>query len=379
MGALNMIIANLKWQFRFALWCLLVLGGQGTALAAAQLQLTQVAADRAVLQQGLDVVSISFRLNDSAKVTVKIFDARDALIWQQTMEALPTGQHAVSWSGTNQQGQQVSPEAYYYVVEATSVSGQTVVHDLSDVTGGEPVLLERLTYNPDTHQLTFLAPYTGRYLLRAGVSQAFAVNTLINSRVIEQGEHTITWDGYDASHVFSVARHPKLLLSGFGYRTSSNLILIKAKTGESDLTTSIQWPPRNTAIEQRQRNRKPREGIDPGFYRSVDIYRDASLRLVLPSTLKRAADGIPILTGRTPIRIELSPEDALVMESQRGEIVFFWNNQLIYDNEVSYYPYTYQWSPPVLDGKRHLITALVAGFGGNIALGTLEVQLGEAP
>lgn len=353
------------------------LASPGSAQAAGELQLTEVIADRAVLEQGRGAVSVSFRVSDRADVSVKIFDARDELVWSHTVASLPKGKHAVAWNGANSDGQAVPPEAYYYVVE-THASDKSVAHDLTDATGGESALLEKLVYNPDTRQVSFLAPHTGRYTLRAGISQAFAVNTLINNRVIEQGEHAIEWDGYDASRVFTVAEHPKLLLSGFGHRTSSNLILVKARNGDADLTRTVKWGARDSAAEQRPRNRHQRQGADPGFHRAVDMQRDATLKVVLPAAIKKGPDGVPILTGKTPIRIELAPDDALVMESQRGEIVFFWNNQLIYDNEVSYYPYTYQWSPPVLDGRRHLLTALVAGFGGNIALGTIEIQLGEA-
>lgn len=344
------------------------------------LQITNVSLDRRVITVPQESVSITFRINQKATVDLKIFDARNNLVWLQQMKQLPAGQHAVVWNGTDHNGAQVSPEAYFYTVEATTPSGERVSYDLTDVTGGESAKLDGIIYDPVTQRLKFTALHTGRYFLRAGVSQAFVVNTLINNKVIEEGAHEIAWDGYDISHVFNVGTHPKLLLGGFGYRLSDNLIAVKkAGSSDADLTQPVSWSEVPADMPRRQRIKNAREGVDPNYYRNVDQCKDVALRLVLPASLKKTPEGLAIISGPTPVRLELADGDAEVMESQRGEIVFFWDNQLIYDNEVSYYPYTFNWNPPVLDGQPHLLTGFVAGFAGNLALATVKVQLGESP
>lgn len=351
----------------------------GARASAADLQFTNVSVSPRILQHKHDTAAISFHLNQAAAVTAKIYDARDILIWQQRSGELPAGDHLIQWGAVDNAGRAVEPEAYFYVLEAINNAGEKVSFDLTDITGGETIRVDGARYDPKKKSIRFTAPNLGRYFIRAGVSQSFAVNTLINNEVVTEGEQDLKWDGFDASHVFSVADHPKLLLGGFGYRLSDNAIVVKGNTVLDAANARIQrWAPTPKDAERRLKMKIARDNVDPGFYRSVDRNRDVVLKLVLPADIKKRADGVPIIQGATPVRIELSAEDAEVMETQRGEMVFFWDNQLIYDNEVSYYPYTFNWQPQVLDGKTHLLTGFVAGFGGNLALATIKVQLGSA-
>lgn len=341
------------------------------------LRITNVSLDRQVLVAPEQQVGVRFQISEKSTVDLKIYDARGYEIWRQTAAALPAGEHVIAWSGVDSHGKAVSPEVYFYTVEAMTADDEKTIFDLTDSTGGESLRLDDVHYDAGKKKVTFTAAQTGRYFLRAGVSQAFAINTLVNNKVLEAGRYELPWDGDDVSHVFNVANHPKLLLGGFGYRLSANAIIVKSTNVLADMTRPSTWIDVSADTPRRVRAKDSRQGVDPGFYRSVDRYRDVALKLVLPATLAKTADGIPIIVGATPVRIELSDVDAEVMEAQRGEVVFFWDNQLIYDNEVSYYPYTFNWTPPVLDGQPHLLTGFVAGFAGNIALATVKVQLGE--
>lgn len=363
---------------RFALSLLLALSSFFPLAFADDLQITRVAATPKILRANTESASISFHLNKTASVNVKIFDARDILIWQQSANGLPAGDHLVQWSGVNQDGQPVEPEAYFYVLEAMDGSGEKAVYDLTDVTGGESVRVDTATYDAKKKMVKFTAPGLGRYFIRAGVSQSFAVNTLINNEVLPEGNHELRWDGFDASHTFSVAEHPKLLIGGFGYRLSDNAIVVRGKNSLNALNAhKKRWAVIANDSERREKTKIGRANVDPNFYRGVDRNRDVVLKLALPSDIQRTSAGIPIIQGATAVRVELAADDAEVMEAQRGEMVFFWDSQLIYDNEVSYYPYTFNWKPPILDGQTHLLTAFVAGFGGNVALATIKVQLGK--
>lgn len=350
-----------------------------SAIASTEtLQITQVSVTPKVLRLKQDAAAISFHVNKSASICTKIFDARDVLVWRECLSKLPTGNHQVQWPAVSESGQAVQPEAYFYVIEAVTDTGEKTVYDLTDVTGGESIRLDEARYDAQKKTVELVAPKPGRYFLRAGISQSFAVNTLINNEVLVEGLQKVVWDGFDASHAFSVAEHPKLVVGGFGYRLSDNAIIVQHNDSlDAANARKNRWAAVPANTEMRQKIKTTRADVDPNFNRSVDRNRDVVLKLVLPPAIQRTKSGLPIIQDETPIRVELAAEDAEVMEAQRGEMVFFWDSQLIYDNEVSYYPYTFNWNPPILDGRPHMLTAFVAGFGGNIALATIQVQLGK--
>jgi hypothetical protein len=369
---------NFMFSANFVRSIFMLVGWLCVVAHAEELQITQVSVSPKILTPKVDAAAISFRLNKKASVSVKIYDARDVMVWRQQADDLPSGNHQILWPAVDQSGRAVEPEAYYFVLEAEAGSGERVTYDLTDITGGESLRVDDAKYDPKTKRVQLTAPGLGRYFIRAGISQSFAVNTLVNNQILLEGKQEISWDGFDVSHAFSVAGHPKLIIGGFGYRLSENAIVVKSpEPSSAENAQKLHWTTIGEDVERRASSKSQRANADPGFYRSVERNRDVLLKLVFPPDIRHSSAGLPIVEGMTSVRVELAPEDAEVMESQRGEMVFFWDSQLIYDNEVSYYPYTFNWRPPVLDGKPHMLTAFVAGFGGNIAMATVQVQLGS--
>jgi hypothetical protein len=359
------------YNIRVALFILLLSGN----LLAESLTITQVSVSPQIVKSKNEDVQINFQISKPAEVVTKIYDAINRLIWQSQPVFLTKGSHAVSWNGKDLNQKDVLPEAYFFTVEAKGEDGEFVSFDLTDMTGGESLLLENLKYNSETHKLTFTAPKTGRYMLRVGIARAFAINTLINNKVVAAGEHELIWDGYDASHVYDSSEHPNLLFGSFGYALSQNHILVRPQDQKLN-SYAVAFEQKST-VTKRVKENLLRENLSPHSYRPVDQARDVKLNLSLPSDLKKNSNGAYIFDKSYPIKIDLMADDVMVMEAQRGEIVLFLDNQLIHDNEVSYYPYTFNWGPKILDGKEHLLTFFVAGFAGNIGTATIKVQLGK--
>ncbi len=354
---------------------------------AEKLTITQVSASPKIISAAEASVNIRFNINMPGQVVVKVFDAMDALVWRSDALSLPAGVHAIDWAGRNNQGSIVPPEAYFFVIEAreeidkngnknNNTENEIIKYDLTDITGGENLQLEHIHYNSETKKLTFVAPKTGRYNFRAGIARSFAIDTLINNRVVVEGEHEITWDGYDTSHVFNSAKHPNLIFGGLGYQLSSNAIVVVPPDEQSSSYYRVPTLISQSGSSELRENKKVmRANTAPNYYRSVNQSRDVPLVVTLPKLIKRTKDDAYIIQQSTPIRIDLKPEDIMVMEAQRGEIVLFLDGQLIHDNEVSYYPYTFNWDPKIYDGNAHLLTVFVAGFAGNIGMSTIKVQL----
>lgn len=343
---------------------------------ANNLSITQAGANPQVLTEQNRLTNIQFSINKPSDVVVTIFDATDALVWRSDRLQLPTGVNVVAWNGRNIHGQLVPPEAYHYVIQASTTGNENALYDLTDITGGEKLTIENIRYDAKTKKLTFTAPRSGRYIMRVGIARAFAINTLINNKVVAEGEHEITWDGYDASHVLDASQHPQLQFGGEGFQLSRNTIIVaSSKNEESEIYKSRHWYAQEKISEHRKSNKIVRDDVSANFYRPVDQSRDVMLDVTLQKTTKKNKKGAYIISDETPLTVNLLPEDILVMESQRGEIVLFLDGQLIHDNEVSYYPYVFKWQPKIYDGIEHLLTVFVAGFAGNIGIATIRVQL----
>ncbi len=335
-----------------------------------------------------EVATIQFKVSKDSVVKVKIFDAINTLVWTSGPLSLSAGEHSVGWPGRDNEGNPVVAEAYFYVIEASATHGErekesarkenteTVIYDLTDVTGGENITLQNIRYDTKTKMLSFTAPKTGRYLLRAGIAQAFAIDSIINNKVVTLGDHEIPWDGYDASHVFDASNHPKLLFGATGFQLSSNVIVVKNSSKKiSDFYKVHQWQEQPGATEIRESKKVIRDDLSANYYRPVNLSRDIILRVSLPESVVKNDRGAYVIRTDTPVTIDLLPEDIMVMEAQRGEMVLFLDGQLIHDNEVSYYPYNFKWSPKIYDGQDHILTVFLAGFAGNIGIATLKVYL----
>lgn len=113
-------------------------------------------------------------------------------------------------------------------------------------------------------------------------------------------------------------------------------------------------------------------------YHDRETCHDFDLTISLPEDLPRNKDGLPIISGPTPFRIEMNEDDALLVESQRYEVVYYLNNQMLYENEASYMPYTWTWDPKVLAGGVNYMTAMIFTFGGHYGVTTVKFELAKS-
>ena len=88
-----------------------------------------------------------------------------------------------------------------------------------------------------------------------------------------------------------------------------------------------------------------------------------------------AGDAVPVVSGRTRFRVAVAPEDQAVVQSQRFEIQFYLDNQMVYENEVSYTPYNWTWDMSRVPPGVHYLTAIVVGYGSHFGVSTMEFRV----
>ena len=105
----------------------------------------------------------------------------------------------------------------------------------------------------------------------------------------------------------------------------------------------------------------------------MEFCRDAILQLEVPGNSISAANDNPQISELTKVRVSMNDDDLRLFESERSEIVFFLGNQILYENEVSYYPYNWEWRPKHLLPGQYYLTAFVVGFNEHFGMSMLKV------
>lgn len=347
----------------------------GLAIASpsvSALQITHVAAAPAVINTANDDEAvITFALSEPADTVLEIYDARGRVVHTQERKVLEGGDQQFTWDGTTTRGEPVVPEAYTYVITATATDGKAVTYNPTPLTRNEPVQSDDIDYVPDAGELRYVLPGPSRIFLRLGIKNGPLLATVVNGAVRPGGLNTERWDGWDQSGVINLANHPRLLFGIRGHQLPVNTILVKngetfpaqpdwPEDADSDAGQAAQWPSARSA----------------GRCATPEHCRDFKVALeVLDIKRNPVADDAVDPDQPVVFRVRLNADDGLELESQRFEVSFYADNQLIYENESSYMPYSWTLEPGKLGAGEHYLTALVIGFGGHFGVASTRLNV----
>lgn len=342
------------------------------------LQITDVRASRTAFDPTqAETTEIRFQIDEPATVAFRLYDGRELLIHQIVSE-LPSGEHAFTWDGTDASGHIVPPEAYHYTLHAATASGEETTFDLTDLTGGERVAAQDIVWNGEAEVIRYRLPRPARIAVRVGLkNHGPLLRTLVDWVPRPGGINEEAWDGWDTSRVMELTDHPKLNLFIDAYALSDNTLLVGTPPRQSEFV----------ALDERtERNRTPPTQKRMYYHaqQPLETRGDIAISLNLPEDLPQDDDGIPILTGRVPVRLEVAPEDRQRAIERRFEPVFFVDGVFAFENEVGYLPFTWIWDTATTNPGIHYVTANLRGYEGNFGIATLKVrvppqQSGEQP
>lgn len=319
--------------------------------------------------------AVKFSLNENARVFLDIYDARDIRVRRlsTSTDALPAGEHSITWNLKDRQGQPVPPEVYFYTLTAIGNDNETVIYDLTDSTGGKTLVVEDVVYDAKRKVVRYRIDASGRFYLRYGTENGPLLGTLLNGVIRTRGWHEASWDGWNRSHTINLGKHPKLEFYGRGYQLGRNTIII---ANSSQHLHRPQWIPNiQEPIARRISKRKP-AGKNPYFYRNPARAKDFEISLDI---VGNKTGGMPVIAEKTGFRVDIAPQDKMLVERQRFEVSYFIDGQLLYENEISYAPYTWAWDPKTTTPGTHYITALVIAFGGFFGVETAKFIVPQPP
>lgn len=345
--------------------------------ALAGLTITDVSASHKVLNVNDDSrkpLVIQFSLNQAASALLAIYDARNRLVKQVDLGQLSAGKHEAVWLGDDSRDRAVPSEVYYYTLTAKS-SNQTVIYDVTDLTGGESIAINSINYDELNDEVTYALDRPTRLFIRAGIKNSFMIKTLVDGEVNAPGLYRVPWDGRSEGGDLHVKGQNNYELRAEGFVLSDNAIIVKNDALQH------RWIDDLPKAQKRKSNNK-RLGLHPYAYQPIEYIKDVPVTLTIVDIAKQQAAAQPTQSMKSfkigdviAVRLEVSEQDAMMLEEQRAEVVFYMNNELMTENEVSYFPYTWHLKTDLLPEGDYYITGFVVGYGRQFGSMTKHITL----
>ncbi len=349
---------------------LLAIVTSGSPLAV---EITQVRVDKNHFHpdQG-EVVKVSFVLSESAIPGLHIYDGRDWLVNTISAPLSSAGEHTLTWNGTTQLGETVPAEAYRYTISAVTASGLRVVHDLTDATAGEDLTATYVHWNLKNRAIEYRISEPGRVNIRIGLKNfGPLMKTVIDWVPRSGGLQQQAWDGMDQSSVLDLSEHPNLQISVDAFALGDNAILVGPAPDAIQLISSLgadkaRIPSRNVTVKKRMHFHSQQPIEERG---DIDISLEIAAQTATGDT------DIPVLSGRVPLRMEVSLQDRERVLERRFEPVFFIDGTFAFENEVGFLPLTWIWDTTNVNDGIHYVTANLRGYEGNFGMATIKVRV----
>lgn len=102
--------------------------------------------------------------------------------------------------------------------------------------------------------------------------------------------------------------------------------------------------------------------------------RDPQLNIVLPDTIQKSTNGLPVLQNDmpVPVKVTMAAEDEEFMAETKYEVSFFVDLEFKSEEELGFMPITWLWSPNNLTTGEHILTVNVSGFRGPVGVKSIK-------
>lgn len=319
---------------------------------------------------------ISFNVSSPSQVDIEIYDNRDLLIRRISQEIGKASSKTVYWDGKDEAGVLVPSDAYHYVIRAKTDDSKAV-YDVTDTTGGERIALKNFKWNAVEKSISFYLLKPSRVVIRAGLNnRGPLLKTIVSWEAYPFGFNKLKWNGQDESKVMDLSTNPNLELARDAFTLPENHILVRSDTRvssvnptEEDRLVNISWE-KTTRKSISNVGKTVRSNIS-----AVQSIGDFPLDLEVMGGLAKNSNGAIDVSGSIRIRLDLDEEYSNLLVSQRFEPVFYVNGEFIYENEVGFFPMTFEWDSSKYNEGVHYLTANLRGDKSNFGMATLKLNV----
>ncbi len=352
--------------------CLFLLSASPFAVSG-ELVIEDVAASKTVLQpRNNEQTTLSFNLSHKAEVTLCIYDSRDYCIKRLIDgKKLPKGNNEVVWDGRDEKGKKAPPNFYIYTIEAKA-EGESVVYDPTDLTGGTPISPQNINHDTEAGSINFSLQKAALVNIRAGLKNGGPLMaTPLDWLPLPTGNHTVPWDGMDASGVIQTDSLKGLEIGGSGYELPMNALIVLP---DGDLPKTAGFMELGSeAVTKREKRVKNNRQMLNHWQHQRDTCYDPAITISLPQGLKRDEKGVAILDGPLPVTINIEQRARNHMFNQRFEIVHYVDFLFQSEEELGFTPYTWVWKHQNMPPGEHYLTVMLRGYEGHFSTATVKV------
>ncbi len=309
-----------------------------------------------------DSVTVSLRMSERANVWLDILDEAGARVRSMGAGVVAPGDVALTWDGQGEESAELVPGVYLYRVRARTADGHESVHGNGPIGGGEEVIPQRFSFERGSTTMSFVLPEPSRVRLHVGLHDLLLLRTLYDWAPLPAGRHDVNWDGLDSSGEFRLAQHPDVLVNAAAFSLPRNAIILA--NGRLPASRGPVGATRPDASYVHARHRP-------------EACRDIPFRLDLPDAQSRDPNGVPIVSGSTPVRVVLDPSIATHLINERFEIMLFVDTVFLAEDEEGANPFTYRLDTAALSAGKHLLTANVLGYsqhGGVVSIPFIKAE-----
>ncbi len=322
-----------------------------------------------------DEVALYFNLSKEAEVTVRVYDPDGGLV-KTVVDAkrFPSGKHSAVWDGRDMDERIVPDEAYLFTITAQDDSGNIEIYDPTAFSGGIEHDITSAEVNSEAGTITYRMPEMARVMIRIGIKGGALLNQLVDWKPRVKGLVTEYWNGKDRDNLIDLYASPKLKIIITYFTLPENSVI---SFGNKKLAFREYKKIYASNRPQKPERDRLQEGnrISPHYKLPRTQDYTPSLKMSFSNIKGETNAGIPILSGKTVVKVELSDEDRLNFENQQFEICFFLDNEFYAEDETGYTPFNWVWNLSDVPEGEHLLTVNISSFKDQVGVLTRKVRV----
>lgn len=318
------------------------------------------------------------RLNQDFKhLQVKLMSGDNDLIKTFSLNNIKSGNKEFSWDGKDDQGVLVPDEAYIPVITGMTKSGQNIVVDPRETSGGG--LLGKLNTSLNGNNgIRYSLTEPARVLIRAGIKGGPLMNTIVAWAPRAKGTNIQAWNGFDQSGVQFLPQNPDLRVLVIAYALADGAIITTGNEKINYLAYRKQknWPASQIEPEKII-NQRDGQRISPYYFLPRSLAFDPKVLFSILDDLPKNEQGHVIVSQPVNIRVDLSSADEWLLQQSQYEISFFVDYKFIAEEETGYTPLTWQWDPSGIAAGEHVLTVNISGLWGHVGVHNIIFEVAK--
>lgn len=320
-----------------------------------------------------DKVTIRYSLSKTARVKVRVYDPDSGLVLiLLNSKEQSAGKHAIIWDGKDMDGNIVPDEAYFFTIVAEGPGKQKEIYDPITFSGGEEHDITKADINREAGTIVYRMPEAGRVMIRIGIQGGALLNTLVDWKPRVKGIITEYWNGKDKDNLIYLYGYPKLKII-ISYFTLPENSIISFGNNSVTYRKYKETSAKNRAVKQKRLSSV--KEVSPHYLlpRTLDYSPDLNVTF---SNIKGVTNqGVPILSKKTLVKVELAENDRLNFENQQFEICFFLDNEFYAEDETGYTPFNWVWDLSDVHPGEHILTVNLSGFKDQIGVKSRKIKI----